>query len=226
MSDRYSPSDSSVLSSGHRGPEVDAVLFDYGQVLSLGPNAAAWERLRSIIGGDPAVFQTAYWNSRHDYDRGTLNGEAYWNGVARFAGHPGLSDKELDKLSEADVDLWTDLNEPMLAFAMTLQQRGLRIGILSNIGDRMETGIRERFRWIADFPHCTWSHRLNMAKPETAIYKHAAEALGSPPERILFIDDREENVDGARRAGMLAIQYTTHEAFIDDLRALGLGNFL
>ncbi len=226
MNDSFETPELSVVRSDAKSVDVDAVLFDYGQVLSLGPNAAAWKRMHGIIGGNPDTFHTAYWQSRHDYDRGGLNGTAYWRRVAETAGCAALNDTDLDELYMADVDLWTDLNEPMVAYARKLQQRGIRTGILSNIGDRMETGIRDRLSWIADFHHCTWSHRLNMAKPEIEIYNHAADALGSVPERILFIDDRKENIDGARAAGMLAIQYTTHEAFVYDMQALGLGNLL
>ena len=204
-------------------PHIEAVLFDYGQVLSQGPNAAAWERLRQTVGGTPEAFHDAYWKPRHDYDRGTLNGTSYWHNVADSVGHPGLSDGELESLYQGDVDLWTDLNEPMVAWAKTLHRRGIRTGILSNIGDRMETGIRKNFDWIGDFHHCTWSHRLTLAKPEPEIYRHAAEGLETAPGNILFIDDKQENIDGARAAGMLAIRYTTHPALLEDMQRAGLG---
>ena len=203
-------------------PRIEAVLFDYGQVLSQGPNAAAWERLRHRVGGTPEAFRDAYWKPRHGYDRGDLNGTNYWHTVAASVGHPGLSDIELDALYQDDVALWTDLNEPMVAWAKSLHQRGIRTGILSNIGDRMETGIRKSFDWIGAFHHCTWSHRLTLAKPELEIYRHAAEGLETAPGRILFIDDREENINAARAVGMLAIRYTTHIAFLAEMRHEGL----
>ena len=201
---------------------IKAVLFDYGQVLSLGPNAAAWKRFLSIVDAAQDRFHPAYWEPRHAYDRGDLDGDAYWNRVASLAGHPGLSATQLDALTAADIDLWTDLNHPMLAWAQLLQDRGIRTGILSNIGDRMETGIRARFDWIDRFDHCTWSHRLNLAKPEAAIYQHAAEGLATPPASILFIDDRADNITAARAIGMQAIEYshTDHQAFERELLAL------
>jgi len=48
---------------------------------------------------------------------------------------------------------------------------------------------------------------LGLRKPEPAIYRRALEILGRPAERILFIDDREENVAGAVNAGMKAIRF-------------------
>ena len=38
---------------------------------------------------------------------------------------------------------------------------------------------------------------MGLRKPEPAIYRRAIDILGCPPQRILFIDDREENVAGA-----------------------------
>ena len=38
---------------------------------------------------------------------------------------------------------------------------------------------------------------LGLRKPDAAIYKRALDILGRPAERILFIDDRKENVAGA-----------------------------
>ena len=69
-------------------PRVDAVLFDYGQVLSGPPDAAAWGVLRAVSGLDEERLHAAYWKFRHDYDRGTLTGRAYWDAVAADAG-PG-----------------------------------------------------------------------------------------------------------------------------------------
>jgi FMN phosphatase YigB (HAD superfamily) len=42
------------------------------------------------------------------------------------------------------------------------------------------------------------------------------------PQEVLFIDDRAENVEGARRAGMMAIQYGNHAEFVEEMRKAGL----
>jgi putative hydrolase of the HAD superfamily len=92
--------------------------------------------------------------------------------------------------------------------------------------DAMETGLRSRHAWIEDFDHHTWSHAVNLAKPEPEIYRHAAEGLATPPENILFIDDRQENITAALSVGMQAIQYTDHTAFEQEMRSRGLTHLL
>lgn len=204
---------------------VEAVLFDYGMVLSGPPDPAARLGMERLLGVDAASFHAAYWRHRDAYDRGVLSGRAYWSKVAGDL-HSAVDAGVVDALIAADTDLWTQPNLPMIRWAAALQRAGMKTGILSNIGDAMEAGIRGRFPWLADFTHFTFSHRLDMAKPDAGIYLHAVEGLGCRPERILFIDDREENIVAARAVGMTAIQYSSHDAFLEEMRALGLGAML
>lgn len=204
---------------------VSAVLFDYGLVLSGPPDPAAWERMKAILGADEASFHAAYWAPRHDYDRGTLTGQAYWLRVADAVGS-ALDETQIAALIKADTDLWTQPNPAMIDWAAALQRAGIKTGILSNIGDEMEAGVRERCAWIADFAHHTFSHRLKIAKPEAEIYRHAAEGLRTPADQILFIDDRADNIAAARAAGMHTLQYADHASFVSEMLRLGLSSLL
>jgi putative hydrolase of the HAD superfamily len=204
---------------------VKAVLFDYGLVLSGPPDPAAWQLLKHIVQTDETRFQEAYWKHRHDYDRGTMNAEIYWQQVAQDVGKP-LDGTQLHQLIDADTALWTQPNQPMIDWAAALQRAGVKTGILSNIGDGMETGVLGRCAWLSGFAHHTFSHRLKIAKPELAIYQHAAEGLGVAPANILFIDDREDNIAGAHAAGMQAVQYTDHDTFLHTMHTEGLDSLL
>ncbi len=62
-------------------------------------------------------------------------------------------------------------------------------------------GLRARFR--VSLSSCY----LGLRKPDQAIYRRALDILGRPAERILFIDDREENAASAAAAGMKAIRF-------------------
>ena len=204
---------------------IKAVLFDYGMVLSSPPDPAAWARMRSITGLHEEPLHRGYWAHRHAYDRGDLTGQTYWHEVGHDTGII-LTPTQIEDLIAADLDLWGQLNAPMLTWAQSLQHAGITTGILSNIGDAMSAGYVARFEWLAHFTHCTWSHSVNLAKPEPAIYAHAAESLHTPPANILFIDDRIENIHAAQTAGMQAIQYLDHTAFEREMNSRGLAFLL
>ena len=198
-------------------PQIRAVLFDYGLVLSGPPDPAARRRMETILNTTHPELRAAYWRHRDDYDLGVFNGVSFWRTVGAELGHPP-GEEELMKLLQADVDLWTQPNQAMIDWAATLQSSGVSTGILSNMGDAMEAGIADRFPWIAGFPHCTFSHRLGIAKPDERIYRRAIAAVGEPAAATLFIDDRIENVEAARAVGLHAIQYTSHEDFLRAFR--------
>jgi putative hydrolase of the HAD superfamily len=61
---------------------------------------------------------------------------------------------------------------------------------------------------------------VGLRKPEPAIYRRALDILGTDRERTLFIDDRQENVDGAAAAGMKAIRFTGAEGLRAKLEKL------
>lgn len=204
---------------------IEAVLFDYGMVLSAPPDPAAWQKMREITGFDEQTLHRGYWTPRHAYDRGDLNGLAYWEQVAS-AGATGFTPEQVQQLINADVALWTRLNTPMVEWAQQLQRAGVHTGILSNIGDAMTDGLLGKFDWLQDFHHCVWSYRLRVAKPEPEIYQAAAEALGTPPEKILFIDDKAENIQSAHEVGMQAIQYSDHELFVREMERQGFASLL
>jgi putative hydrolase of the HAD superfamily len=205
---------------------IQAVLFDYGMVLSGLPDPAAWAHMRTISGLSEHLLHREYWAYRHAYDRGDLIAHAYWNKVAAGA-NITFTPAQIHQLIAADVEFWGQLNSPMIDWAQRLQRSGIRIGILSNMPDAMAAGLLAKHGdWVNKFDHHTWSYALNLAKPEPAIYHHAVEGLGTPPDQILFIDDRADNIEAALAAGMQAIQYTDHSTFEREMQARGLTSLL
>jgi putative hydrolase of the HAD superfamily len=200
---------------------ISAVLFDYGMVLSGVPEELHWRQLEQVAGAEQAAFQAAYWKYRDAYDRGALSAQTYWETVARDLGKTIDADV-LCRLIDADTAVWTRPNVEMMEWAARLNRAGIKTGILSNIGDAMELGVLGRFPALSEFAHHTFSHRLGIAKPDAAIYRHAVEGLGVPAGEILFVDDREENILAARAAGMVAVQYSGHAGFVEEMQRMGL----
>ncbi|MFG2791379.1 HAD family hydrolase [Streptomyces sp. NPDC048419] len=55
--------------------------------------------------------------------------------------------------------------------------------------------------------HVVNSARVGLAKPDPRIFRLAAELAGTAPERCLFVDDSEENVEAAADLGMRAVHF-------------------
>ncbi len=79
-------------------------------------------------------------------------------------------------------------------------------------------------RVINTFERLYLSFELGRRKPDRSAFEAVARQIGKPPRSILFFDDLQENVEGARAAGMQAIQVSDPVADIrqalQDLAAL------
>ncbi|AFL88239.1 haloacid dehalogenase superfamily protein, subfamily IA, variant 3 with third motif having DD or ED [Terriglobus roseus DSM 18391] len=204
---------------------IDAVLFDYGMVLSAPRIPRVWSELAGMSGLTEADLEREYWLRRDDYDAGVLTGEAFWSGIGASVGAT-YSEEQLRAMNDGDVRLWGGLNEPMVQWVLRLHDAGVRTGILSNMGDRMAEGLSARFDWIGRFHHTVWSHALSLRKPDPAIYEASAKGLGVEPAKILFVDDKPENTEAAIAFGMQAIVYKDFESFIAEMKHRGFGELL
>lgn len=203
-------------------PPINAVLFDFGKVLSLPPDPEVWQQMIRLSGLSEQQLEDGYWNFRDDYDAGLLTGDTYWRNIVGDAASP----EQLQQLKAADVALWTQMNRPMLDWVRALHRHGFRTGILSNMPDAMAEGICAQFDWIANFDHAVWSYALKLRKPQPEIYQAAVEGLKTPAENILFLDDKPENIQAAEEAGMQGILYEDHDSFEQEMRTRGFNYLL
>ncbi len=188
---------------------IEAVIFDFGGVLCFHPGEDRFAAVAKIVKADPGAFTKAFWKHRIPYDAG-LDAEEYWSTVIDDLGHP-WNPALLPDLIDKEVELWNQFDERMLEFAAFIQSRGYGTGILSNLPRALGERLRETPGFLTPFDHCTFSFELGIVKPDCAIYEHAVKGLGIAPEQALLLDDREENIEGAREAGLQAELYTVWE---------------
>ncbi|MGC2402449.1 MAG: HAD family phosphatase [Acidobacteriaceae bacterium] len=196
--------------------DLEAVIFDYGEVLTGPPDPDRHRNLLAIAAVEEQAFEKAYWSHRLDYDADILNGQTYWQTVARDTG-VHFTAKQISELLEQDALMWMNLNPAMMAWIPRIKAAGFRLGILSNMGDGVLDYMRPRFSWLAQFDHLTWSCELGVVKPDPAIYLHTVKKLNVSPERALFIDNLEKNIVGAEAVGLRAALFQNVEQLQSDL---------
>ena len=151
------------------------------------------------------------WKDRLPYDGG-LTPQEYWRGVAAHASTE-FDDSLIEQMVQHEIGFWNTFDARVLQWIKTLRENGLTIGILSNLPSPLADALRGTERFMEHFDHVTFSCELRLFKPQAAIYEHSFRGLRVAPEETLFIDDRQENVDGARAVGMHAELFTTWEEF-------------
>jgi putative hydrolase of the HAD superfamily len=96
------------------------------------------------------------------------------------------------------------------------------VGALNNEARETNEFRFESFGLRSHFAVALSSCYLGLRKPDAAIYKRALDILGRSAERILFIDDRAENVAGAVSVGMKGIHFLGADSLRPELAALGV----
>ena len=202
--------------------DLQAVIFDYGEVLSGPPDPVAHGNMLRIAGLGEEGFEKSYWSHRLDYDADVLNSQTYWQTMARENGTT-FSAQQISELLEQDALMWMNLNPEMMAWLPKIKAAGFRLGVLSNMPAGVLSFMLPRFDWLGQFDHLTWSCDLGLVKPDPAIYLHTVKKLGVAPDQALFIDNLERNTIGAEAVGLLAAVFQDVTQLQKDLEGRGFG---
>jgi len=199
---------------------ISAVILDYGEVLCWRPSPEALVEMARIFGIDEDKFLPIYRSSRNPYDRGDFTGDTYWAEFARQASVT-IHAHQIERLRRLDVQMWSNLNQEMTEWLERVHSRGIKTAILSNMQTDMAAHVRKNFTWLRHFDHQIFSCEVRAIKPDPVIYRHSLDLLKIAPSEVLFIDDRDENIQAARAAGIRGIVFESVEHFRKDLQALG-----
>lgn len=194
-------------------PLVDAVLFDYGGVLTgpVGDSIQAWHAADGI---DPASFtrtlkqwlsRTVNWETPiHRLETGELSiAEFEQVFAAELTTVDGAAPEAAGILGRMFAGMRPD--PVMFELAEELRACGIKVGLLSNSWGN----TYPRPEIDALFDPVVISGEVGLRKPDAAIYRHAVDLLGVPAGQVLFVDDAEPNIIAAQAAGLRALLHTS-----------------
>jgi putative hydrolase of the HAD superfamily len=194
---------------------IRAVIFDFGGVLCFHPARELVRAAAVDCGIDPDKFAPALWRDRLSYDAGKVDAQKYWREVFESVGLP-FNAARLPEFVAHEIGFWSSYDQRVLDWIGQLRSAGYRTGILSNLPRPLGENLRTVPGFLEHFDHVTFSYELLSAKPEPPIYHHAIEGAGVAAEETLFLDDRPENIAGAKDVGMQAELFETWEQFAAD----------
>jgi HAD superfamily hydrolase (TIGR01509 family) len=197
---------------------VEAVIFDIGNVL------IEWQPERYYTKRLGQARQEAFFAGydlhglMNDIDAGAPFGES----IAEAAGkHPEFAE-ELLILRDEWLLIASTVMHRSVRLLRALKAAGVPVFALSNFGS-------ENFRWSAEahpflqeFDRAYISGDMNMRKPFADIYAAVEADCGIAPERLLFGDDRDDNLATARARGWQTHRVDSEESWAQALVSHGL----
>lgn len=128
----------------------------------------------------------------------------YLKDEERFVGVSLRVPERLHGELKACVEKWHICMEPLPGakeFCAYVKEKGFHVYVLSNASASFYEYFPE-FAPLDYFDGVVVSCDIHMIKPDVRIYQYLIEKYGLQPEECFFVDDRPENVEGAKQAGM------------------------
>jgi putative hydrolase of the HAD superfamily len=182
---------------------VEFVYFDLGNVLVNFSYDIGARRLAEITGKSADEILNFVFRGplQVEYESGRISTSQF---AAQFNRH-FQSEIACAEIAHAASDIFWP-NWGMIPLVAGLYASGMPIGILSNTcSAHWDYVSRGRYRFLTEFfQKRVLSFEAGCMKPDRRIYELAAKLTGIAPQRIIFLDDRVENVDAARVFGFQA----------------------
>lgn len=195
--------------------------FDLGNVLLRFSHQLMCRQMAEVAGcTTERVWQLLFETElERNLEMGTLSNEEFYETFCRETG----TRPDYDKLELAGSAIF-ELNAPVATIVAQLWQARYRLGLLSNTSEsHFNYFASGRYKIVpSTFEVLALSFRIKAMKPDAAIYRAAAELAGVEPQEIFFVDDIPGHVEGAKKFGFDAVQYTTAHQLAKDLRARGV----
>jgi putative hydrolase of the HAD superfamily len=121
--------------------------------------------------------------------------------------------------ARAAVEEWQryrgEVDPEVLAFVREVRAAGVPVGLATNATDLLDADL-VALDLVGEVDVVVNSSVIGVHKPAKEYFQAACEALETPPKRVLFVDDEDWAVRGARAAGLSAHRWGGPE----DLRYL------
>jgi FMN phosphatase YigB (HAD superfamily) len=218
-------------------PDIDGVLFDYGQTLVTFayPKAELLEVIRHFLptieealrapAPSAEIILEQVFMPLEEFVSSESEDEVDWlqaTGASWERAGLALPDGLLYEIVDAEQMCWdgiVQIDPDALSVLSALRSRGIRRGICSNAPFPPEmmrrqvgtNGIGELIDGTNEMEGIVFSSMVGRRKPAPEMYQAALDAIGMSPERVLFVGNRvREDYEGPRSLGMQAVLYTAH----------------
>jgi epoxide hydrolase-like predicted phosphatase len=183
---------------------IYAAIFDLGGVLVRTEERAPRAALAARLGMSYDELVQLIFDSQSAWKAslGEITAAQHWEAIR------ATLDLSPDQLQGIRRDFFGGdrLDEALVSFIRALRPR-FKTGLLSNAWSDLRHYLENHWHVTDAFDDLVISAEVGLAKPDAHIYRLAVERLAVAPEQAVFVDDYLENVNGARAAGLYAIQF-------------------
>lgn len=196
---------------------IESVIFDWGGVLIEDPRPALMEYCARALGVREADYVEAHSKWATDFQKGLIREDTFWTRICSDLSAPK---PQRDSLwGEAFRAVYRPKRE-MFTMVSALHKNGYRTALLSNT----EAPAMQFFCELDYdmFDALVFSCAEGTSKPDMKLYEITMSRLATAPEQAVFIDDKPEFIEGARRLGINTVLFQDPQQTKGDLAKFGV----
>lgn len=175
----------------------EAVIFDIGNVLIEWNPERFYDSIMPRAERERMFAEVDLHGMNDAIDRGARFRETIYDWADR---HPVWSDK-----IRLWYDNWIDMASPVIGHSVKLQRnlraKNIPVFALTNFGRYSFDYALTQYDFLAEFDRHFVSGHLEVIKPDPRIYQMVEDACAIAPARLLFTDDRADNIAVADARG-------------------------
>ncbi len=202
--------------------KIRATFWDCGGVLlTNGWDEYARERVVKYFGLNFDEFEQRHPHANDLWERGKIDVHEYLRETVFYTPRVFSEAEFFAKMRDVSQVLYPG----MIEFIRAQRAQGSRDNstyMLSNESRALMQYRIPTFGLSGLFDAYLVSAYIALRKPEAAFFRCALDLSQRQPDECVFIDDREENLEGARQLGIQGIRMTSPEQVIAELRRLGV----
>lgn len=198
---------------------IKTFIFDLGNVIVAFNHTKIVEKLQCVcdLTSDEILAGALSSQFVQDYNLGKISSEEFFDSISY-----GLNLK-MNFIDFPQVWNCTFAPEPIISEHIIKKlSENYRLLILSDTNELHFDFIREKFSILDYFDDFVLSHKVGAVKPSEEIFRAVLEKAECLPDECIFIDDLEQNVEGAKKCGINAIQFLSAQQLETELRARNL----
>jgi HAD superfamily hydrolase (TIGR01509 family) len=184
---------------------IRGIFFDCFGVLYVTVTEAYFARFPEL--------QDELYDLNRQADHGFIDRPTYIAAVAKLT---GVSEAETSRAFAGEHTI----NQPLIDYIKTELKPHYKIGLISNIGRDWILDFFDEHELHGLFDAVVLSSTEGVTKPNPLIFDRAAEQMNVYSDEAIFVDDRQDNCDGATASGMTGLVFENNEKFRTELTRL------
>jgi HAD superfamily hydrolase (TIGR01509 family) len=199
---------------------IKAIFFDSGNVLAkegFTPGIAEYEKTHNIPKGKlyASAHERNFWK---EFTLGQITEKEYFSKLNKDFGQP----LDIGQLQQTIYKNFK-INWELLKFIKTLKGKYI-LGVVSNNPKEWFDFLWHEGGWGQLFTVKAVSSEQHIRKPDVKIYEYALKQASVNCNETVYVDDRQDRIQGAENLGMRFIIFKNVKQLRQDLTLLSKGN--